>query len=109
MDPLLVARTQGLFNATGGAWPLLHLRSFKHFFGPRGMREEQDWLVKTVAGLLITCGWSLLLSSPTSESLSRARITGLGTALTLLAVDVVYVPKGQARRSHVLDAVIEST
>lgn len=29
MNPIWVARSQGLFNLVGGGWPLLHLRSFE--------------------------------------------------------------------------------
>nr|WP_234326593.1 hypothetical protein [Streptomyces sp. NRRL S-337] len=105
---MLVARAQGLFNAGGGAWALLCLRGFERHFGPRRRKQEQDWLVRTVSGLLVACGWSQLRACPAPECLAQARRLGLGTALTLLAVDLVYVPRGTVRRSHALDAVIEA-
>jgi hypothetical protein len=96
----LVARAQGLSNIGAGAWPLLHLKIFERLFGPRRMVREQDWLVRTVAGLLVVNGWSQLPARPTSECLAQARRTGLGTALTLLGIDLVYVPAGKACRGH---------
>ncbi|MGP4002235.1 hypothetical protein [Streptomyces sp. 8N706] len=108
MNPVRVARAQGVFNVASGAWPLLDLRGFERVFGPRRMKAEQDWLVRTVSGLLVSTGWSQLASCSAPACLVQARRAGLGTALTLLAVDVVYVPAGQARRSHLLDALVEA-
>lgn len=108
MNPMLVARAQGVFHTVCGAWALLRLSSFERYFGPQRLRQEQDWLVRTVSGLLVTCGWSQIRTPPTSECLAQARRLGLGTALTLLAIDLVYVPAGKVRRSHSLDAVIEA-
>ncbi|MEU8917295.1 hypothetical protein [Streptomyces nigrescens] len=108
MNPMLVARTQGVFNASSGAWALLRLHSFERYFGPQRMKEEQDWLVRTVSGLLVSCGWSQIRTCPLPECLAQARRIGLGTALTLLAIDLVYLPTGKVRRSHALDAVIEA-
>ncbi|MEV6319532.1 hypothetical protein [Streptomyces sp. NPDC051776] len=103
-----MARAQGLFDVACGAWPLLHLRSFEFFFGPRRMKGEQDWLVKTVSGLLVAGGWGQLGASASPESLAQARRVGMGTALTLLAVDVAYIPRGRIRFTHVLDAAAEA-
>lgn len=108
MNPMLVARAQGVFNTVCGTWALLSLRSFERYFGPQRLRQEQDWLVRTVSGLLVSCGWSQIRTLPTAECLVQARRLGLGTALTLFAIDLVYVPAGKVRRSHALDAVIEA-
>ncbi|UGY91336.1 hypothetical protein [Streptomyces gobiensis] len=64
--------------------------------------------MRTVAGLLVSGGLSQLRSCCAPECLAQARRTGVGTALTLLAIDLVYVPRGQARRSHIIDAAIEA-
>jgi hypothetical protein len=44
----------GAFTITGGLEPLLHLRSFERFFGPKTNR----WLKYTVAGLLTSIGYA---------------------------------------------------
>lgn len=107
-DPLrryrLLARAQGTLNVLGGAWPLLHLRGFEAVFGPK----EDTWLVHTVAGLLVANGWAQLRAASADAGLARARDLGLGTALTLLAVDVVYVSRGCLRWTYLLDAAVEA-
>ena len=47
-----LARAQGVFNIVGGAWPLVHRRSFEAFFGPK----EDEWLQQTVGALLVAAG-----------------------------------------------------
>lgn len=102
MNPVLVARAQGLFNLVGGDWPLLHLRSFECVFGPK----SEEWLQRTTAGLLATAGWSMLFTPAGAGR--RARRTGLGAAGTLLAVDLVYVPIGRLRPTCLLDAAMQA-
>ncbi|MGW3209247.1 hypothetical protein [Streptomyces sp. NPDC001135] len=102
MNPVLVARAQGLFNQVGGGWPLLHLRSFECVFGPK----SEEWLQRTTAGLLATAGWSTLFTP--GGAVRQARRTGLGTAVTLLAVDLVYVPIGRIRPTYLLDAATQA-
>ncbi|MEV5170611.1 hypothetical protein AB0L10_05830 [Streptomyces flaveolus] len=104
MSALTVARAQGLFNLVGGGWPLLHLRSFERVFGPK----TDVWLQRTTAGLLATTGWSLLRTGPAPESLGQARRAGIGSAVTLLAVDLVYVPLGRIRPTYLLDAAMQA-
>jgi hypothetical protein len=78
--------------------------SFEAVFGPK----EDTWLVRTVAGLLVAGGWTQLRAISTDDGLARARDLGLGTALTLLAVDLVYVPRGRLRWTYLLDAAVEA-
>lgn len=98
-----MAKVHGAFNIAGGLWPLLHLRSFEAFFGPKVDR----WLVYTVAGLLTSIGYAQARASAPQES-TQARRLGLATATTLLVVDVVYVARGRLRRTYLIDAVGEA-
>ncbi|MFE0331766.1 hypothetical protein ACWEWI_27775 [Streptomyces sp. NPDC003753] len=104
MNPLCVARAQGLFDLVGGGWPLLHLRSFEWVFGPK----TEHWLQRTTAGLLATSGWALLRTPAVPGGAAQARRTGVGTAVTLLAVDLVYVPRGRIRPTYLLDAAMQA-
>ena len=99
----LMAKVHGAVNIVGGAWPLLHRRSFEAVFGPKSDR----WLMYTVAGLLISVGYGQLRAS-TPEDWAHARRLGVLTASTLLAIDVVYVPRGVIRKTYLLDAVAEA-
>lgn len=102
-DAFTLAAAQGLFNLLGGAWPLLHRRSFEWIFGPK----QDGWLQHTVGGLLVAAGLAQLRGADHPEGRAVARLLGLGTATTLLAIDLTYVPRGRIRPTYLLDAVLE--
>jgi hypothetical protein len=79
------------------------MRSFEWVFGPK----KDRWLEQTVGGLLAANGLSQLLSAPTAEGVAHARRIGVGTAVTFLLIDLVYVPKGRLRPTYLLDAAME--
>ncbi|MDH6566262.1 hypothetical protein M2160_001283 [Streptomyces sp. SAI-117] len=99
-----LAVTHGLFNLVGGLWPLVHLRSFEWVFGPK----TDVWLQMTTGGLLASAGAAQLAAAPGPQGPAQARRIGLGTAVTLLAVDLVYVPKGRIRPTYLLDAAMQT-
>jgi hypothetical protein len=99
-----VAVAHGAFNIVGGLWPLLHLRSFERVFGPK----TDVWLQMTTGGLLVSAGVAQLTAAADPHGPAQARRIGLGTALTLLAVDLVYVPKGRIRPTYLLDAAMQT-
>jgi hypothetical protein len=98
-----MAKVHGTVNLVGGAWPLLHRRSFEAVFGPKSDR----WLMYTVAGLLTSVGYAQL-SASTPEHWTHARRLGVLTASTLLVIDLIYVPRGVIRKTYLLDAVAEA-
>lgn len=99
-----VAAAHGAFNVVGGLWPLVHLRSFEWVFGPKA----DDWLQMTTGGLLAGAGLTQLAAVADPGGPKHARRIGLVTAATLLAVDLVYVPKGRLRPTYLLDAAMEA-
>lgn len=99
-----LATAHGAFNVLAGAWPLISMRSFEAVFGPK----QDRWLEQTVAGLLITVGWSQLASATTPEGRAHARRIGTGAAVTLLAIDLIHVPRGRLRWTYLLDAAMEA-
>jgi hypothetical protein len=103
MNAVTLARTHGAANVIGGLWPLLHLDSFEAVFGPKTDR----WLVKTVAGLLVVNGLSLLGTTSSPESLAQARRLGVGTAAVLVMIDLIYVPLGRISKMYLADAAVE--
>ncbi len=100
---LRLARAQGLFNVVGGLWPIVWLRSFEWIFGPK----HDDWLQKTSGGLFAASGLVLLKTEPTESALRAARLLGMATAATYLAIDLIYVPAGRLRKTYLLDAAME--
>jgi hypothetical protein len=103
MSASTVARAHGAAYLIGGLWPLLHLRSFEAVFGPKVDR----WLVKTVAGLLVVNGVTLLATRSTPESIAQARRLGVGTAAVLAMIDLSYAPIGRISRMYLADAAVE--
>ncbi len=104
IDPIRVARAQGALNILGGLWPLLSLRSFEKIFGPK----TDEWLLYVVSGLLISAGSAQVRAAHSPETLRIARTLGVGTAFTLLAIDLRYVPTGRLRPTYLLDAAAEA-
>jgi hypothetical protein len=84
-------------------WPLLHLPSFEAVLGPKTDR----WLVRTVAGLMIVNGAVQVSVGSSAEALQQARRIGIGTALTLGTIDLVYAPRGRISKVYLIDALLE--
>ena len=99
-----VAVPHGVFNVAGGLWPLVHLRSFEWVLGPK----THVWLQRTTGGLLVSAGLAQLAAAPDPQGPAQARRIELCTALTLLAVDLVYVPMGRIRPTYLLDAAMQT-
>ena len=99
---MILGQAHGAFNVVGGLWPLVSLRSFEAVFGPKADR----WLEYTVAGLLLTNGCTQIYSARRGDTATSARL-GIGTASTLLAIDLVFVPKGTIRWTYLIDAAME--
>ena len=73
--------------------------------GTAGPKVDR-WLVPTVGGLLTTVG-VVQLASREPGQLRIAGLLGMGTAATLLTIDVVYVPQRRISRMYLADAVWE--
>ena len=101
-DPGVLGSAHGLFNVVGGAWPLLSIGTFERVFGPKTDR----WLEYTVAGLMVGNGIAQIAAARSGEHASARRV-GCGTAATLLAIDLVFVPAGRLRWTYLLDAGFE--
>ncbi len=99
-----LAKAHGLFNTVGGLWPLVHRRSFEALFGAKYDR----WLQYTVGGLLAGNGVVQLLADDTPSGYRGARNLGISTAITLLTIDLVYVPAGRIRKTYLVDAAMEA-
>ena len=95
-----VAMAQAIYYAPTGVWPILHMRSFEWLTGPKTDR----WLVKTVGGLLSVTGGALGLAAVSDRVTPELELVGAGSALTLAAIDVVYVARGRISPIYLLDA-----
>jgi hypothetical protein len=99
-SPAAVA--QGLYYLLTGVWPLLSIRTFEAVTGPKVDR----WLVKTVGVLVAVIGSALLIDARRPSAGSRA--LGIGSAIGLGGVDVVYAARGRIAKVYLLDALLEA-
>lgn len=101
MDQLAVARAHGAFNIATGAWPWLSMRTFEWVLGPK----VDHWLVRAVGDALIAVGIAEITTSRDPAALRQTRKAGIGIAVALTAIDVVYVPRRRISAMYVLDAI----
>ena len=100
-----VALLQGAYFAMTAVWPLIDIRSFQRVTGPK----TDLWLVRTVAGLLMVIGAALLIGARPGAGGPEAALVvlGMGSAATLMVVDLVYVRRGTIPRIYLADAAAE--
>ncbi|WP_158852142.1 hypothetical protein [Saccharothrix deserti] len=98
-----LGRAHGLFNLVSGLWPMVNARSFEAVFG----RKTDRWLQRTTAGLLMGIGWTQMSAADAGDWRDARRI-GMATAATLLAIDLVYVPRGRISKAYLADAAAEA-
>jgi hypothetical protein len=98
-----VALVQGVFYALTGVWALVDLDSFMAITGPKTDR----WLVKTVGVLVTVIGAVLLLAWRRREVPPEVMLLAIGSALSLAAIDIIYVSNRTISPIYLLDAVAE--
>lgn len=95
---------QGLYYLITGIWPLLHMRSFLAVTGPK----TDLWLVRTIAGLIVSMSLSLLVAAWTSLSVSNSTLVlSAAATVTFILVDIYYVSKKMISPIYLADAVVE--
>ena len=98
-----LALVQGAFYAATGLWALVDLDSFMAVTGPK----TDHWLVKTVGALVTVIGAVLLLAWTRRRVPAEVVLLAMASALSLAAIDVVYVSSGTILPIYLLDAVAE--
>ena len=92
---------QGAYFLATGVWPLLSMRTFEAVTGPKADR----WLVRTVGVLVAIIGSSLLLDV---RRPSRGTVAlGVGSAVGLGTIDVMYATRGRISKVYLIDAIVE--
>lgn len=98
-----LALVQGVFYAATGLWALLDLDSFMAVTGPK----TDHWLVKTVGILVTVIGAVLILAWRRRRVTAEIVLLAVGSALSLAAIDLVYVSSGTISPAYLLDAIAE--
>ncbi|WP_438318728.1 hypothetical protein ACSHWO_34705 [Streptomyces sp. HUAS TT3] len=99
-----LARAQGLFDLLGGLWPARLAQKSELVYGPKADGRLQ----KTSGALLASAGISMLPAGADPEGMLHARRTGIGTAMTFLAIGLIYVPRRRIPATYLLDAAKET-
>jgi len=99
----IVITVQGVYYVLTGLWPLLSMATFEAVTGPK----TDDWLVHTVATLVLGVGIALLVggrrNDPSMETLALAG----SAAVAFTAIDIVYVANGTISGIYLADAAVE--
>lgn len=83
---LRVAIAQGAYDAFGGLWPLLGMDAFEQVTG----EKTEEWLVRTVAGILLFLGGLLLHDALRRQRIDRGlRLMACGISGVLAIVALV--------------------
>ncbi len=98
-----VALVHGVFYAVTGFWPIVSIRTFQLVTGPK----RDLWLVRTVGALLTVIGVVLTLAGLRRRVTPEVLMLGVGSALGLTAIDVVYYRRRVLGPVFLLDAVTE--
>jgi hypothetical protein len=95
---------QGAYYVATGVAPFVSRRAFEAVTGPK----REWWLVETV-GLLVTCvGGGLLGAALRGRVTPEIEGIAAGCAVSLGAIEVVYVARGRIRPTYLLDAVVQA-
>jgi hypothetical protein len=99
----LVALIQGIYFFIFGIWPILHMGSFLKITGPKA----DLWLVKTIGLILAVIGAVLIFAQVKAEINTSLIILAIGSALSLAAIEFVYVTKRVISPIYLGDAFLE--
>jgi hypothetical protein len=94
---------QGVYYLLMGLWPILSISGFEAVTGPK----TEVWLVKTVGLLLIVVGFVLIIAAYRRQIRFEMAILGIGSALALTVIELVYVTTGVISPVYLLDAFVQ--
>jgi hypothetical protein len=97
------ALVQGFYFFITGIWPLLSMRSFLAITGPK----TDLWLVKTVGLVLAVIGATLIYAQLTESINPPIVFLAVGSAASLMMIEVVYVLKRVISPIYLGDAAAE--
>lgn len=96
-----VARIHGTYFLVGGAWPLISLDTFEAVTGPK----HDDWLVRSVALLLVVAG--IILFTQPKRYIERSAVTlAIGTSFSLGCVAMISSAGGWISSVYFLDGTM---
>jgi len=105
---------QGTYYFVTGVWPLVSIGTFLVVTGPKTDHlqapeptEADHWLVMTAGALITAVGAALLTAAWRRSGSAEVVVLAVGAAVSLAAIDVVYVSRQVIDRVYLLDALAE--
>lgn len=99
----LLSIVHGLYFLLAGIWPVIHMSSFIAVTGPK----IDLWLVRTVGMLVFFIGAGLLGAAAKKEITFPMILVIVGSSLSLMFIDVIYVWQNVISPIYLLDAIAE--
>lgn len=99
----VISTLQGIYWSLTGIWPILHLPSFLWVTGPK----EDIWLLYTVSLLILAIGLVLLVAGLRQRVTQEIKWLGIGSALSLIFIDVYYSQQDVIANIYLYDAAAE--
>jgi hypothetical protein len=93
----------GVYYIITGFWPLLSIRTFQIVSGPK----RDLWLVKTAGTLIGVIGATLALGGRRRRVTPELSVLGIGSAVGIACIDVVYVRRGVIWPVYLAEAFLE--
>lgn len=108
----LLCSVQGLYCLVTGVWPLVSIETFQAVTGQKTDhlvtgRAGDHWLVNTVGVLVIVNALVLLLAAWRNRPTPEVVLLAVGSALGLVAIDVIYVAREVLSPIYLADAALE--
>jgi len=98
-----VALIQGVFYLATGFWSIFDIDSFQAVTGPK----TDLWLVRTVGALVAVIGLVLISAARLRRVTDEIVLLGIGSALALSCIDLIYALSGQISAIYLADAAAE--
>jgi hypothetical protein len=95
---------QGVYYLATGILPFVSRRAFESMTGPK----REWWLVETVGALVTVVGADVLVAAVRDRTPPDAVAIAAGCAVSLGAIDVVYVRRGRIPPTYLADAAIQA-
>lgn len=108
----VLCSVQGLYCLVTGVWPLVSIETFQAVTGAKTDhlvtgRESDHWLVNTVGVLVTANALVLLLAAWRNRPTPEVALLAVGSAVGLIAIDVIYVAREVIAPIYLADAGVE--
>ena len=95
--------TQGLYTLLTALWALVDIRTFMLVTGPK----TDIWLVKTVAGILVSVALCFLSGPFVRQDFFTVILVGITSSAALASIDFYYTANGTIKKIYRADGNLQ--